>query len=131
MAEQQANAELKSIQFKAVSVAQVLSYQAGDCTALMSLHGAASIGWGSSCSITEAVPMPTLCQQVTAFNRLRDDVAKLGTPSDTLELRHRVGQSSEKFRELAQVFKQRVARHPDKSSTAAQKLLRDFQVGLA
>jgi hypothetical protein len=68
---------------------------------------------------------------VTAFNRLRDDVAKLGSPADTLDLRHRIGQSSEKFRELAQEFKQCVAKHPAKDGTAAQKLLRDFQVGPA
>lgn len=68
---------------------------------------------------------------MTAFNRLRDDVAKLGTPADTLDLRHRVGQSSDKFRQLAQEFKQRMAAHPDKGGTVAQKLLRDFQVRAA
>ncbi|GAB4821961.1 hypothetical protein N2152v2_009007 [Parachlorella kessleri] len=81
MAAEQANAELRSVQFKAV----------------------------------------------TAFSRLRDDVGKLGSAADTLDLRHRIGQSSDKFKELAQDFKQRVAQHPAKDSTAAQKLLRDFQ----
>ncbi len=65
---------------------------------------------------------------MTAFNRLRDDVGKLGSGADTLDLRRRIGQSSDKFRELAMEFKQKAAKHPDKSSTAAQKLLRDFQV---
>lgn len=64
---------------------------------------------------------------VTAFNRLRDDVGRLGTPSDTADLRRRIAASGERFKALAQEFRQRVAAHPARDSSAAQKLLRDFQ----
>ena len=64
---------------------------------------------------------------VTAFNRLRDDVGRLGTAADTPDLRRRIAESGQKFKGLAQEFRQKVAAHPARDSSAAQKLLRDFQ----
>lgn len=64
---------------------------------------------------------------VTAFNRLRDDVGRLGGPADTVDLRRRVAEGSQRLKGLAQEFRQRAAQHPARDSTAAQKLLRDFQ----
>ena len=64
---------------------------------------------------------------VTAFNRLRDDVGRLGGPADTADLRRRVAEGSQRLKGLAQEFRQRAAQHPARDSTAAQKLLRDFQ----
>ncbi|KAL4429358.1 hypothetical protein ABPG77_005132 [Micractinium sp. CCAP 211/92] len=64
---------------------------------------------------------------VTAFNRLREDVGRLGTAADTVELRRRLADSTERFKALAAEFKQRAASHPGRDSSAAQKLLRDFQ----
>jgi syntaxin 7 len=64
---------------------------------------------------------------VTAFNRLRDDVARLGTSVDTPDLRRRVAGSTHRFGELAQQFRDAVAQHPAKDATATQKIMRDFQ----
>jgi hypothetical protein len=64
----------------------------------------------------------------TAFNRLRDDVERLGTAADTPELRRRVADSGQRLRSLAQEFKELMGRHPDRDATATQKALRDFQV---
>lgn len=64
---------------------------------------------------------------VTAFNRLRDDVGRLGTPADTVELRRRIAEGSQRLKGQAQEFRQKVAQHPARDSAAAQKLLRDFQ----
>ncbi|KAL4458644.1 hypothetical protein ABPG75_013509 [Micractinium tetrahymenae] len=64
---------------------------------------------------------------VTAFNRLREDVGRLGTAADTVELRRRVADGSARFKGLAAEFKERAASHPARDSSAAQKLLRDFQ----
>ena len=64
---------------------------------------------------------------VTAFNRLRDDVARLGTPADTPDLRRRIAGSTHRFGELAQQFRDAVSKHPAKDSTATQKIMRDFQ----
>lgn len=64
---------------------------------------------------------------VTAFNRLREDVGRLGTGADTTELRHRVADGSVKLKSLAQEFQQAAAAHPARDSSAAQKLMRDFQ----
>eukprot|EP00887_Chlorella_sp_A99_P006447 scaffold3.g6447.t1 len=64
---------------------------------------------------------------VTAFNRLRDDVARLGGPADTVELRHRLADSSARIKALAAEFRQRMGQHPAKESSPAQKVLRDFQ----
>ncbi|KAL4535242.1 hypothetical protein Ndes2526B_g06141 [Nannochloris sp. 'desiccata'] len=64
---------------------------------------------------------------VTAFNRLRDDVARLGTSVDTPELRRRIAGSTHRFGELAQQFRDAVAQHPAKNSTSTQKIMRDFQ----
>ena len=64
---------------------------------------------------------------VTAFNRLRDDVGRLGGPADTPDLRRRVAEGSQRLKGLAAEFRQRAAQHPARDSSAAQKLLRDFQ----
>jgi len=64
---------------------------------------------------------------VTAFNRLRDDVGRLGTQADTPELRRRIAGGTQRFGELAQQFRNVVAKHPSKDGTAAQKIMRDFQ----
>ena len=64
---------------------------------------------------------------VTALNRLRDDSARIGTPVDTADLRKRVAASGQRLRELAVDFKQAAEHHPGKESTAAQKIIRDFQ----
>lgn len=64
---------------------------------------------------------------VTAFNRLREDVGRLGTAADTVELRRRVADGTTRFKALAAEFKERAASHPARDSSAAQKLLRDFQ----
>lgn len=66
-------------------------------------------------------------RSVTAFNRLREDVGRLGTPADTVDLRRRVADGTARFRELAGEFRARAASHPARDSSAAQKLLRDFQ----
>lgn len=63
----------------------------------------------------------------TAFNRLRDDVARLGTQADTPELRRRIAGSTHRFGELAQQFRDAVSNHPAKDSTPTQKIMRDFQ----
>ena len=64
---------------------------------------------------------------VTALNRLRDDVARLGTAVDTPDLRRRIAGSTHRFGELAQQFRDSVAKHPAKNTTATQKIMRDFQ----
>jgi syntaxin 7 len=64
---------------------------------------------------------------VTAFNRLRDDVARLGTSVDTPDLRRRIAGSTHRFGELAQQFRDAVAQHPAKDATSTQKIMRDFQ----
>jgi syntaxin 7 len=64
---------------------------------------------------------------VTAFNRLRDDVGRLGSAADTVDLRRRIADGGQRFKALAQEFRQKVAAHPARDSSAAQKLLRDFQ----
>jgi len=64
---------------------------------------------------------------VTAFNRLRDDVARLGTSVDTPDLRRRIAGSTHRFGELAQQFRDAVAQHPNKNATSTQKIMRDFQ----
>ena len=64
---------------------------------------------------------------VTAFNRLRDDVARLGTSVDTPDLRRRIAGSTQRFGELAQQFRDAVAQHPGKDTTSTQKIMRDFQ----
>lgn len=64
---------------------------------------------------------------VTALSRLKDEVGRLGTPSDTADLRHRIAANSQRFKELAQQFRQAASSHPDKASTATQKIMRDFQ----
>jgi syntaxin 7 len=64
---------------------------------------------------------------VTAFNRLRDDVARLGTTVDTPDLRRRIAGSTHRFGELAQQFRDAVAQHPSKDATSTQKIMRDFQ----
>jgi len=66
-------------------------------------------------------------QFVTSLNRLRDDVSRLGTQSDTTELRKRVATSSEKLKQLALDFRRAAETHPAKDTTAAQKIIRDFQ----
>ncbi len=67
---------------------------------------------------------------VTSLNRLREDVGRLGTANDTADLRKRIAASTQKFRDLAQEFKGRAKSHPNKDGTAAQKIMRDFQVRL-
>lgn len=64
---------------------------------------------------------------VTAFNRLRDDVGRLGSQADTPDLRRRIADSTQRFGELAQQFKESLSRHPKKDGPAAQKIIRDFQ----
>jgi syntaxin 7 len=64
---------------------------------------------------------------VTAFNRLREDVARLGTSADTPELRRRLAATTQRFGELAGQFREHAGKHPAKDSTAAQKIMRDFQ----
>lgn len=64
---------------------------------------------------------------VTAFNRLRDDVARLGTQADTPDLRRRIAGSTHRFGELAQQFRDAVSNHPAKDATPTQKIMRDFQ----
>lgn len=64
---------------------------------------------------------------VTAYNRLRDDVARLQTSADTPDLRRRIAGSTHRFGELAQQFRGAVSKHPAKDSTATQKIMRDFQ----
>ena len=64
---------------------------------------------------------------VTAFNRLRDDVARLGTQADTPDLRRRIAGSTHRFGELAQQFRDSVSKHPAKDATPTQKIMRDFQ----
>jgi syntaxin 7 len=66
-------------------------------------------------------------QFVTSLNRLRDNVSRLGTHSDTTELRKRVATSSEKLKQLALDFRTAAEAHPAKDTTAAQKIIRDFQ----
>ena len=41
---------------------------------------------------------------VTAFNRLRDDVGRLGTAQDSVELRRRVAEGGQRFKSLALEF---------------------------
>ena len=64
---------------------------------------------------------------VTAHNRLRDDVGRLGTAADTVELRRRIATATQRFGELAQQFREAAESHPAKDSTATQKIVRDFQ----
>ena len=64
---------------------------------------------------------------VTAFNRLREDVGRLGGPADTVELRHRLADTSQRIKALAAEFRQRMGQHPAKDATATQKVLRDYQ----
>jgi syntaxin 7 len=64
---------------------------------------------------------------VTAFNRLRDDVARLGSSVDTPDLRRRIAGSTHRFGELAQQFRDTVSQHPAKNTTSTQKIMRDFQ----
>jgi len=64
---------------------------------------------------------------VTAFNRLRDDVARLGSAADTPDLRRRIAGSTQRFGELAQQFRDAVSKHPNKDGVATQKIMRDFQ----
>lgn len=64
---------------------------------------------------------------MTALNRLRDEVTRLGSFADTPELRHRIAANSQRFRELAEQFREAVNKHPEKTSTAPQKIVRDFQ----
>lgn len=64
---------------------------------------------------------------VTALSRLKDEVGRLGTASDTADLRHRIAANSQRFKELAQQFREAANSHPDKASTATQKIMRDFQ----
>ncbi len=73
----------------------------------------------------------TQFRAVTAYNRLRDDVARLGTPADTPELRRRLAGSAGRVRELAAQFRAQAEAHPAKEGVAAQKAVRDFQALLA
>lgn len=54
-------------------------------------------------------------------------MGRLGTAQDTTELRRRIAEGSARFKGLAQEFRAAAARHPARDSSAAQKLLRDFQ----
>lgn len=92
--------------------------------------GGASGGGTAPASAAEAANAELKAIQfraVTAFNRLREDVGRLGTAADTVELRRRVADGSSRFKALAAEFKERAASHPARDSSAAQKLLRDFQ----
>ena len=94
-------------------------------------RGAAAAGGAAGAGSPEAAANAELkgiqFRAVTAFNRLRDDVGRLGTPADTADLRRRIAEGSQRFKALAVEFRQRAAQHPVRNSSAAQKLLRDFQ----
>lgn len=68
---------------------------------------------------------------VTAHNKLRDDVGRLGTGADTPELRRRIASSTQRFGELAQQFREAAENHPAKDSMSTQKIVRDFQTLLS
>lgn len=86
-----------------------------------------SIASDSSADQANANLRASQFQFVTSLNRLRDDVSRLGTQSDTTELRKRVSSSSEKLKQLAVDFRAAAEAHPAKDATAAQKIIRDFQ----
>lgn len=96
-----------------------------------------SLGGAAAATAPAATPDPIAAanaelkgiqfRAVTAFNRLRDDVGRLGTPADTAALRRRVVEGTARFKGLALEFRQRAAQHPARNSSASQKLLRDFQ----
>ncbi|PRW59489.1 syntaxin [Chlorella sorokiniana] len=89
--------------------------------------GALAAGGGSDAAAATTELKGIQFRAVTAFNRLRDDVGRLGTAQDTTELRRRIAEGSARFKGLAQEFRAAAARHPARDSSAAQKLLRDFQ----
>eukprot|EP00890_Picochlorum_soloecismus_P001215 jgi/Picsp_1/2094/NSC_05559-R1_syntaxin related t_snare len=64
---------------------------------------------------------------VTAYNRVKDDVSRLGTSHDTPEIRRRLAGNTQRFGELAHEFRRVVESHPDKESVPTQKIVRDFQ----
>jgi syntaxin 7 len=64
---------------------------------------------------------------VTAYNRVKDDVSRLGTSHDTPEVRRRLAGNTQRFGELAHEFRRVVETHPDKESVPTQKIVRDFQ----
>ena len=64
---------------------------------------------------------------VTAYNRVKDDVSRLGTSHDTPEVRRRLAGNTQRFGELAHEFRRVVESHPDKESVPTQKIVRDFQ----
>lgn len=89
--------------------------------------GALAAGGGSDAAAATTELKGIQFRAVTAFNRLRDDVGRLGTTQDTTELRRRIAEGSARFKGLAQEFRAAAARHPARDCSAAQKLLRDFQ----
>lgn len=89
--------------------------------------GAPAAGGGGDAAAATAELKGIQFRAVTAFNRLRDDVGRLGGTQDTAELRRRIAEGSTRFKGLAQEFRAAAARHPARDSSAAQKLLRDFQ----
>lgn len=64
---------------------------------------------------------------MTAYGRLRDAAERLGTREDTLRNRQALSTASRACKDAAVEFRAALARHPDRSSAAAQKLARDFQ----
>lgn len=64
---------------------------------------------------------------MTAYGRLRDAAERLGTHEDTLRSRAALAAASRACKDAAVDFRAALARHPDRSSAAAQKLARDFQ----
>lgn len=66
---------------------------------------------------------------VTNYNRLRDGVARLGTPMDTVKFRQQLATYSQALKDLGLEFRRKLGQHPDRDAVSTQKLVRDFQVG--
>lgn len=67
----------------------------------------------------------------TAVSRLKGDVAKLGGPSDTVELRKSVSEAMSKTQDDAQEIKQQLMGvAPEKKNRQTAKILSDFEVDI-
>ncbi|KDD74300.1 hypothetical protein H632_c1419p0, partial [Helicosporidium sp. ATCC 50920] len=82
---------------------------------------------GASTEASDVALRAIQFKSVTAHNRLRDAVPRLGGAGDTTAFRKSLGTLSQDCRDLAVEFRAALDAHPARSNPTVQKIVRDFQ----